>query len=46
MSALGTSLAAFVVILGGAFLGTWLRSVLPEQHLADDTRTSSGWELA
>ena len=38
MSALGTSLAAFVVILGGAFLGTWLRSVLPEQHLADDTK--------
>jgi hypothetical protein len=38
MSALGTSFIAFVVILGGAFVGTWLRSVLPEQHLADDTK--------
>src|SRR5215469_15021382 len=27
-----------MVILGGAFGGTWLRSALPEQHLADDTK--------
>jgi hypothetical protein len=38
MSALGTSLIAFVVILDGAFGGTWPRSVLPEQHLTDDTK--------
>ena len=38
MGALGTSLIALTVILGGAFIGTWLRNVLPEQHLADDTK--------
>jgi len=38
MGALGTSLIALMVILGGAFAGTWLRNVLPEQHLADDTK--------
>ena len=38
MGALGTSLIALTVILGGAFIGTWLRNVLPEQHLTDDTK--------
>jgi len=38
MSALGTSLIALAVILGGAFGGTLLRSVLPERQLADDTK--------
>ena len=38
MGALGTSLIALTVILGGALVGTWLRNVLPEQHLADDTK--------
>jgi len=38
MGALGTSLIALTVILGGALVGTWLRNVLPEQHLTDDTK--------
>ena len=35
MDALGTSLIALAVIVGGAFGGIWLRNVLPERHLAD-----------
>ena len=38
MNALGISLIAVAVILGGAFGGMWLRSVLPEQHFKDDTK--------
>ena len=38
MDALGTSLIALAVILCGAFGGIWLRNVLPERHLADDTK--------
>jgi hypothetical protein len=38
MNALGTSLIAVAVILGGAFGGMWLRSALPERHFADDTK--------
>jgi len=38
MDALGTSLIALAVILGGAFGGIWLRNVLPERHLADETK--------
>jgi len=35
---LGASLIAFVIILGGVFGGIGLRQVLPERHLADDTK--------
>ena len=38
MNALGTSLIAVAVILGGAFGGMWLRSALPERHFADDAK--------
>lgn len=38
MSALGTSLIALAVILGGACIGVALRKALPERHLAEDTR--------
>ena len=38
MNALGISLIAVAVILGGAFGGMWLRSALPEGHFADDTK--------
>src|SRR5262245_55900481 len=32
------SLIAFVIILGGAFVGTLLRKALPSHHLADDAK--------
>lgn len=32
------SLIAFIVIFGGAFLGAFLRRVLPEHHLAESTK--------
>ena len=35
---LAASLIAFVIILGGVFGGIGLRQVLPERHLADDTK--------
>ena len=38
MTALDTSLISLAVILGGAFVGMWLRKILPERHLADDAK--------
>jgi len=38
MNALGTSLIALAVILGGAIGGLWLRHVLPEHYLPDETK--------
>ncbi|MBV8892656.1 MAG: DUF4239 domain-containing protein [Acidobacteria bacterium] len=38
MGAVGTSLVALVVILGGGFVGMWLRQALPERHLVDETK--------
>ena len=38
MDALGTSLIALVVILGGALGGIWLRNLLPDRYLADETK--------
>jgi hypothetical protein len=38
VTALGTSLISFAVILGGALGGSWLRRALPERHLTDDTK--------
>jgi len=38
MSALGISLVAFACIFGGTLLGMFLRSILPEHHLNDDSK--------
>src|ERR1700730_16381147 len=38
MSALSTSLTAFVIILSGAFAGVGLRRALPDRHLTDETK--------
>ncbi|MGP8121549.1 MAG: hypothetical protein ACLP8B_13635 [Xanthobacteraceae bacterium] len=38
MNPLLTSIAAFVCVLGGALLGSLLRTMLPQQHLSGDTR--------
>ena len=38
MNALAVSLAAFAVVMGGAALGAYLRSVLPKHHLSEETK--------
>jgi hypothetical protein len=38
MNALAIGAAAFVCVFGGALLGFWLRTVLPERHLSPDSR--------
>ncbi len=38
MSPIALSTIAFVVILGGAFLGAFLRKILPDHLLADDSK--------
>lgn len=38
MSALGTSVIAFVFILGGVLVGAFIRNKLPEHHLSPDTK--------
>ena len=38
MSALAVSLIVLVIILGGAFVGAFLRKTLPKQHLADEAK--------
>lgn len=40
MSPLAISLIVFACIFGGAVVGIWLRSVLPEHHLSADSRTT------
>ena len=38
ISPVAASLIAHAIMLAGAFGGMWLRQVLPERHLADDTK--------
>ena len=38
MNALAFSIAAFAVVMGGAALGAYLRSVLPKHHLSEETK--------
>jgi len=38
LSALLISLATFIVVMGGALLGGFLRSVLPKHHLSDESK--------
>lgn len=38
MNAITISVLAFVCFFGGGLLGMWLRSRVPEHHLADDSR--------
>src|SRR5260370_7280912 len=40
MSPRAISLIVFACIFGGAVVGIWLRSVLPEHHLSADSRTT------
>lgn len=42
MDALGTSLIALAVVLGGAIGGLWLRKVLPEHYFPDENHLGSG----
>lgn len=38
MSPIAVSLIAFVIIISGAFAGTFLRKILPDHHLEDDAK--------
>ena len=38
MNSLTISLAAFACIFGGTLLGMWLRALLPEHHLSDESK--------
>lgn len=38
MSSLGISLIVFVCVFGGSLFGMFLRTVLPDHHLSDDSR--------
>src|SRR5579872_1980488 len=40
MTPIETSTVIFVCVFGGALVGLWLRTILPEHHLDGETRDS------
>jgi hypothetical protein len=38
LSALAISVVVFAVVMGGAFLGTFMQTVLPKHHLSDESK--------
>ena len=38
MKPLGIGIVVFICTVGGALIGMWLRTALPEHHLQDESR--------